>query len=86
MLDDILDFGCNMLVDDGRLCMWMPTANDEETELAIPSHPAMELVSISVQQFNKCMSRGEIKHMHLFPFPFRFFFDGQKTHITRQLR
>jgi len=54
MLDDILDFGYDMLVDDARLCMWMPTANDEDTEIAIPVHPAMELVSFSVQQFNKC--------------------------------
>lgn len=54
MLDDILDFGVDMLVDNARLCMWMPTANDEDTEIAIPTHPALELVSISVQPFNKC--------------------------------
>lgn len=53
-MDDILDFGCDMLVDNGRLCMWMPTANDDETEIAIPTHPALKLVSVSVQQFNKC--------------------------------
>ncbi|KAL1306786.1 hypothetical protein AAFC00_005447 [Neodothiora populina] len=57
MLDDILDFGYDMLVDNGRLCMWMPTANDEDTEIAIPSHPAMRLVSVSVQQFNKWARR-----------------------------
>lgn len=54
MLDDILNFGCDMLVDNARLCMWMPTANDEDIELTIPTHPAMQLVSVSVQQFNKC--------------------------------
>lgn len=53
-MDDILNFGCDMLVDNGRLCMWMPTANDDETEIAIPTHPALKLVSVSVQQFNKC--------------------------------
>lgn len=56
MLDDILDFSYEMLVDDGRLCMWMPTANDEDIEIAVPSHPALELVSICVQQFNRCAS------------------------------
>ncbi|GAB7355756.1 hypothetical protein MBLNU459_g6443t3 [Dothideomycetes sp. NU459] len=57
MLDDILNFGCDMLVDDARLCMWMPTANDEDIELSIPTHPAMPLVSVSVQQFNKWARR-----------------------------
>lgn len=65
MLDDILDFGYDMLVDDGRLCMWMPTANDEETEIAIPTHPAMELISVSVQQFNKCILTELLKHSQL---------------------
>lgn len=54
MLDDILDFGYEHMVDNARLCMWMPTANDEDMEIAIPSHPAMELVAVSIQQFNKC--------------------------------
>ncbi|KAJ9630835.1 hypothetical protein H2203_001360 [Taxawa tesnikishii (nom. ined.)] len=57
MLDDILDFSYEMLVDDGRLCMWMPTANDEDIEIAVPSHPALELVSICVQQFNRWARR-----------------------------
>lgn len=57
MLDDILHFAACMLVDDGRLCMWMPTANDEEVELAIPKHDCLELVSVSVQQFNKWARR-----------------------------
>lgn len=43
-----------MLVDNGRLSMWMPTANDEDVDLAIPVHPGLELVSVCVQQFNKC--------------------------------
>lgn len=50
-----MDFSYSMLVDNGRLAMWMPTANDDDIELSIPSHPGLKLVSISVQQFNKCM-------------------------------
>ena len=54
MLDDILEFAEVMLVDGGRLSMWMPTANDEDIELSIPVNPALKLVSASVQQFNRC--------------------------------
>ena len=54
MLDDILDFAAVSLVDDGRLSLWMPTANDEQVELGIPMHPSLEIVSVGVQIFNKC--------------------------------
>lgn len=54
MLDDILHFAAVTLVDNGRLSMWMPTANDEDIELAIPNHSCLEVVSICVQPFNKC--------------------------------
>ncbi|KAH0266022.1 RNA methylase family UPF0020 protein, partial [Aureobasidium melanogenum] len=57
MMDDILDFGYNHMVDNGRLSMWMPVANDEDMEIPIPSHPAMELVAMSVQQFNRWARR-----------------------------
>lgn len=57
MMDDILDFGYAMLVDGGRLAMWMPTANDEDIALAIPTHPGLELVAVCVQQFNKWARR-----------------------------
>ena len=56
MLDDILEFAVSSLVDDGRLSLWMPTANDEEIELGIPFHPLLEVVSVCVQPFNKCTS------------------------------
>lgn len=56
MLDDILEFASVMLVDDARLSMWMPTANNEDIELAIPTHPCLEIVSVCVQAFNKCKS------------------------------
>lgn len=55
MLDDILEFSAIMLVENGRISMWMPTANDEDVELSIPSHEWMELVSVCVQPFNRCM-------------------------------
>lgn len=58
MLDDIMEFSTDMLVDEGRLSMWMPTANDEDIEIAIPSHPCLQLVSVSVQPFNKCTFRS----------------------------
>lgn len=54
MLDDLLEFAAQHLVDDGRLSLWMPTANDEDVELGIPAHPHLELVSVCVQTFNKC--------------------------------
>lgn len=56
MLDDLLDFSAFMLVDDGRLSLWMPTANDEDVILGIPAHPCLGLVSVCVQTFNKCAS------------------------------
>ena len=43
-----------MLVEDGRLGLWMPTANDEDIEMAVPEHEALAVVSICVQPFNKC--------------------------------
>ncbi|KAI9782063.1 MAG: hypothetical protein M1816_002004 [Peltula sp. TS41687] len=57
MLDDILQFSASMLVDKGRLSLWMPTANDEMEEFPIPSHPALELVSVCIQPFNKWSRR-----------------------------
>jgi tRNA (guanine10-N2)-methyltransferase len=57
MLHDILVFAANTLVDNGRLSMWMPTANDEDIELIIPTNPFLELVSVCVQPFNKWSRR-----------------------------
>lgn len=54
MLDDLLEFGALHLVDNARLSLWMPTANDEVIELGIPTHPCLEIVSVCVQPFNKC--------------------------------
>ena len=55
MLDDLLEFAALSLVDDGRLSLWMPTANDEDVILGIPAHPYLELTSVCIQTFNKCV-------------------------------
>jgi len=57
LLDDILAFAATTLVEDGRISMWMPTANDEDIDLIIPSHPCLELTSVCVQAFNKWSRR-----------------------------
>ena len=57
ILDDILAFAVSTLVENGRLSMWMPTANDEDIELVIPTHPCLEIVSVCVQPFNKWSRR-----------------------------
>ena len=57
LLDDILEFAVATLVEDGRISMWMPTANDEDIELVIPTHPCLELQSVCVQAFNKWSRR-----------------------------
>ena len=64
MLNDILEFASETLVEGGRLSFWMPTANDEDVELGISRHPCLEVVSVCVQVFNKCT----------YPFFFSFFF------------
>ena len=56
MLDDILHFSAQTLVDNGRLSFWMPTANDEQQEVPVPTHPYLEVVAVCTQVFNKCMS------------------------------
>jgi tRNA (guanine10-N2)-methyltransferase len=84
MVDDVLDFGATMLVDGGRLCMWMPVAGavdeiaaaeeaDVETavdsaEYAVPQHPCLELVSVCQQDFNKCKS-GPCVYGQMSPMP-----------------
>ena len=49
-----MHFAAMSLVDNGRVSIWMPTANDEDVELSIPSHPAFEIVASCIQIFNKC--------------------------------
>jgi len=54
MLVDILNFAVLRLVPNGRLCLWMPAANEDFSPMAIPTHPELELMSVSVQVFYKC--------------------------------
>ncbi|CRG84866.1 NAD-dependent histone deacetylase SIR2 [Talaromyces islandicus] len=48
---DILCFAARTLVEGGRIAMWMPTTDDQEIELMIPTNPSLEIVSVSVQHF-----------------------------------
>ncbi|KAL4787258.1 hypothetical protein BJX76DRAFT_345739 [Aspergillus varians] len=57
MMNDILTFAARTLITDGRLCMWMPTASDEEAEISVPMHPNLEVTSVSVQPFNNWSRR-----------------------------
>ncbi|KAI5808896.1 S-adenosyl-L-methionine-dependent methyltransferase [Peziza echinospora] len=55
MMDDILEFAAIHLVPGGRLCMWMPTANDDDSgapPLTIPQHPQLEHKATCIQAFN----------------------------------
>ncbi|KAF3481467.1 tRNA guanosine-2'-O-methyltransferase TRM11 [Arthroderma uncinatum] len=57
MLDDILEFAAHTLVVNGRLSLWMPTANEDEVEFEIPSNPCLEHLDSCVQPFNKWSRR-----------------------------
>lgn len=57
MLDDILVFASDTLVENGRVSFWMPTANDEDQEIPMPTHPCLERVSVCVQAFYKWSRR-----------------------------
>lgn len=54
ILDDILVFAVETLVDNGRISFWMPTANEEDQQIPAPTHPNLEIVANCVQVFNKC--------------------------------
>ena len=68
LLDDVLHFASLTLVENGRLAMWMPTANDEDIELVIPTHPCLKVVSVCVQPFNKCKISASPSVPPPFPF------------------
>ncbi|KAM3071326.1 hypothetical protein ACMFMG_008917 [Clarireedia jacksonii] len=57
MLDDILDFATLSLVEGGRLSFWMPTANDQDQEIKVPTHPCLRITSVCTQAFNKWSRR-----------------------------
>ena len=56
MLQNVLEFAANTLVDNGRLAFWMPTANEDQ-EMSIPTNPYLQLVHCCVQPFNKWSRR-----------------------------
>jgi tRNA (guanine10-N2)-methyltransferase len=60
LIQDILDFAALTLVDEGRLSMWLPTANDEDIEVAVPQHQCFTLVSVCLQEFNKCTCQDDV--------------------------
>lgn len=53
MLDDILSFAAETLVDGGRLAFWVPAANEEGLSLKVPRNKALELVALCPQEFNR---------------------------------
>jgi tRNA (guanine10-N2)-methyltransferase len=57
MLDDLLAFAADTLVEDGRLAFWMPSANEDDDVLEIPSHEMLEMVECCVQRFYKWSRR-----------------------------
>ncbi|KAL7628466.1 hypothetical protein AAE478_002669 [Parahypoxylon ruwenzoriense] len=65
MLDDILNFASDVLVDNGRLSFWMPTANDEEQELPVPTHPCLSIVAVCTQLIESTGSRRLITYRRL---------------------
>ncbi|KAK6544393.1 hypothetical protein TWF694_001089 [Orbilia ellipsospora] len=54
MLNDIMNFASIHLVTGGRLCIWLPTADEDTHEFTIPTHSNLKLESVCVQSFNKC--------------------------------
>lgn len=57
LLCDLLQFATERLPIGGRLCFWMPTANDEYVPTIIPKHKNLELKYHLVQEFNKWSRR-----------------------------
>lgn len=57
MMDALLAFAADRLVEGGRLAFWMPTANQDYTDAEIPLHEDLELRSNCVQDFNQWSRR-----------------------------
>ncbi|KAF3165307.1 hypothetical protein TWF225_001255 [Orbilia oligospora] len=57
MLNDIMNFASTHLVPNGRLCIWLPTADEDFNEFSVPAHRNLKLESICVQNFNKWSRR-----------------------------
>ncbi|KAH3660542.1 hypothetical protein OGAPHI_007128 [Ogataea philodendri] len=57
LLDDLLQFASERLPVGGRLCFWMPVANDQYIPTLVPQHEKLELIYNLVQEFNKWSRR-----------------------------
>lgn len=57
LLDDLLQFAADHLVEKGRLCFWMPTSATDYKETDIPLHPDLEYTANCEQKFNKWSRR-----------------------------
>ena len=57
MLNDLLAFAADTLVEGGRLAFWMPSANEDDDVLETPSHEMLEMVECCVQRFYKWSRR-----------------------------
>lgn len=57
LLDDLLEFSSEHLRPQGRLCFWIPTANEDFEPTDIPHHADLKLIDECVQQFNKWSRR-----------------------------
>ncbi|KAK6363661.1 hypothetical protein TWF730_001082 [Orbilia blumenaviensis] len=57
MLNDITNFASTHLAPNGRLCIWLPTADEDFNEFSIPTHRNLKLESVCVQNFNKWSRR-----------------------------
>lgn len=54
---DLINFAVIHLRDKGRLVFWLPSPNDTYKPQDIPNHPAMKIISVSVQPFGKWSRR-----------------------------
>ncbi|VEU19710.1 DEKNAAC100490 [Brettanomyces naardenensis] len=57
MLDDLLRFSAERLPVGGRLCFWMPAADDEDIPRLIPQHEKLELIYVLEQSFYRWSRR-----------------------------
>ncbi|KAG7924894.1 hypothetical protein KL925_005067 [Ogataea polymorpha] len=57
LLDDLLQFAAERLPVNGRLCFWMPVANDQDIPTLVPQHEKLQLMYNLVQEFNKWSRR-----------------------------
>ncbi|GMM28299.1 tRNA (guanine-N2-)-methyltransferase [Martiniozyma asiatica (nom. inval.)] len=57
ILDNLLEFAATRLPVNGRLCFWMPVANDEDIPTLIPQHENLEMVHELVQEFSRWSRR-----------------------------